>query len=120
AAALAYYTAFSLAPLLVVLVRGAGLLFGPERVQAELMTQARMLVGNTGADQMEVMLQAAAQDTGGDGLALVIGVGALLFAATGAFAQLQAALNRAWSVRPAPDSSSVRNFFGKRLLSMGM
>jgi membrane protein len=66
------------------------------------------------------MLHAAADNADGEGLALVIGMGALLFAATGAFAQLQAALNRAWSVRPDPNASTIRDFLGKRLLSMGM
>ena len=120
AAALSYYTAFSLPPLLLVLVRGAGMIFGPDRVKENLLAQAQELVGPAGAQQMQIMLQAAGENAGGEGPALLIGIGALLFAATGAFAQLQAALNRTWGVRPDPDGSTIRSFLGKRLLSMGM
>lgn len=118
AAALSYYAVFSLPPLLWILVRAAGAVFGAEQAEQRLVNEASRMIGPTAAEQVQVMLRAASVRTSGQGIALVIGVGALLFSATGVFAQLQAALNRAWSVRP--ERSAVRDFLGKRAASMGM
>ena len=120
AASLAYYTVFSLPPLLLILVRGAGALFGSDRVESEVIRQASYLMGADGAEQVEVMLRAAAENAASEGLALIVSFGALLFAATGAFVQLQTALNRAWGFRPDPNLSTVKTFLGKRILSLGM
>jgi membrane protein len=106
--------------LLLILVRGAGALFGPDRVRDEVIRQAHSLIGAQGAEQVQVMLQAAAESASSEGLALIVSLGALIFAATGAFVQLQSALNRAWGFRPDPNESTVRSFLGKRLLSLGM
>ncbi len=118
AAALSYYAVFSLPPLLWILVRAAGAIFGAEQAEQRLVNEAGRMIGPTAAEQVQVMLRAASTRTSGEGLALIIGIGALLFSATGVFAQLQAALNRAWSVRP--ERSAVRDFLGKRAASMGM
>jgi membrane protein len=66
------------------------------------------------------MLQRTSEQAAGGGFSLLIGIGTLLLAATGVFAQLQAALNRAWSVAPDPQKGGVKSFIGKRLLSLGM
>ncbi len=120
AASLSYYTVFSLPPLLLMIVRGAGALFGSDHVEREVVGQAINLVGIDAAAQIQVMLQAAAENAGGEGIAVIASVIGLLFAATGAFVQLQAALNRVWGFEPDPHASGISSFFGKRLLSMGM
>ncbi len=117
AAALAYYTVFSLPPLLVIVIAVVGSIFGRAAVQGRILDQIRGLVGVRAAEQVQTMVaQFSLADSGG--LATALGVAALVFAATTAFAQLQASLNRAWEVKPA--SNSIRDFFLKRVLSFGM
>jgi membrane protein len=120
ASSLSYYTVFSLPPLLLIVVRGAGALFGSDRVEREVVSQALNLVGVDGATQVQVMLQAAAENEVGHGFALIASIIGLLFAATGAFVQLQNALNKVWGFEPNPNASIITYFFVKRLLSMGM
>ena len=120
ASSLSYYTVFSLPPLLLIVVRGAGAMFGSDRVEREVVSQALNLVGVDGATQVQVMLQAAAENEVGHGFALIASIIGLLFAATGAFVQLQNALNKVWGFEPNPNSSIITYFFVKRLLSMGM
>lgn len=118
AASISYYAVFSLPPLLWILVRAAGAIFGSAQAEQRLVNEASRMIGPTAAEQVQVMLRAAAVHTSGRGLALVIGIGALLFSATGVFTQLQTALNRAWNVRP--ERSIIQDFLGKRVASMGM
>ena len=120
ASSLSYYTVFSLPPLLLMVVRGAGALFGSDRVEREVVSQALNLVGIDGATQVQVMLEAASENAVGHGFALIASVVGLLFAATGAFVQLQNALNKVWGFEPDPNASTIASFFLKRLLSMGM
>ena len=120
AAALSYYTVFSLPPLLLVVVQSAGFLLGTDRVKDRLMTHVDGLVGPAATEQVQVMLDAAAARASGEGLILVVSIITLLVAATGAFVQLQAALNRAWGVRPDPNQSFFQSFAVKRLASIGM
>jgi membrane protein len=119
-AALAYYTTFSIAPLLLVVVAVAGLFLGREAVEGKLYEQIQGLVGSGAAEQISTMLRNANQNRSDGILGTVIGLGAILFGATTAFAQLQAALNRAWQVKPNPRLGGIRNFIMKRLLSLGM
>ena len=117
AAAIAYYTVFSLPPLLVVIVAVAGAVFGPERVQEALMGQVGGLVGPEGRGAVEAMI-ANASDMGSGLGAKLAGLAALLFGASGAFGELQKALNRAWEVEPV--GGGIRAFLVKRLLSFGL
>jgi membrane protein len=119
-AAIAYYTLFSLPPLLVILVGVAGAVFGPDAVQEQITSQVGGLVGEQGGEEIETMIRNAGDLGGGSLLGKVLGLLALVFGATGAFAQLQQSLNRAWEVRPDPSESGVKNFIGKRVLSFGM
>jgi membrane protein len=100
-AALAYYTVFSLAPLLVITIAIAGLVFGAQAAQDALDEQIRGLVGQEGADLIQTMVENARQPREGI-KATVIGVVTLLFGALGAFGQLQDALNTIWEVAPKP------------------
>jgi membrane protein len=120
AAALAYYTVFALPPLLVLLIMVAGALWDPQDVQRAMETQFASLVGQQGATAIHGMIQSADRPGSGGLLASIISIAMLLFGATGAFLQLQGALNRAWEVKPDPGSGGLRNFVTKRLLSLGM
>lgn len=119
AAALAYYTAFAMPPLLVLIVTVAGWIWSPEAVTGQLEQQATDVVGQGGWQQMESMMHAAHQQKGGV-FATVIGLIALLFGATGVMVQLQYALNRAWEVQPDPDQGGIKTFLFKRILSLAM
>lgn len=119
-AAIAYYTLFSLPPLLVILVGVAGAVFGAEAVQEQITGQVGGLVGDQGGAEIETMIRNAGDLGGGSVVGKVLGLLALLFGATGAFGQLQQSLNRAWEVRPDPAGSGINNFIGKRVLSFGM
>jgi membrane protein len=94
-AALAFYTVVSLAPLLLIVIAIAGLVFGQEAAEGQIIGQMQGLVGEESAKAIQGMLEHARQPTTGliaTGLALVT----LLFGATGVFAQLQDALNTIW------------------------
>jgi membrane protein len=98
-AALAYYTVFSLAPILVIVIAVAGALFGQEAAQGEIVGQIRGLVGEEGATAIQSLIQSASREGVGP-RATVIGLLVLLFGSTSAFSQLQSALNRIWEVAP--------------------
>jgi membrane protein len=119
AAALAYYAVFSLPPLLILIVWLVSFLWDPSVVQGEVASQARNFLGQTGADQLNTMMD---QETirGQNWLAKIGGIIVLIFGATGVFVQLQAALNQAWEVEPDPNQGGVMNFILRRLLSLGM
>ena len=117
-AALAYYTVFSLPPLLVMMVAVAGILAGPEAVREALLGQVGGLVGAQGATAVEAMIDQAG-DLGASPWAKVVGLITLLLGATGAFGALQKALNRAWEVEPE-QTGGLRALVLKRVLSFGM
>lgn len=122
AAALAYYTVFSLPPLLVLVITVASIQFGEDVVQGRLQHEISEVIGSQGAEQVQVMISNASEslEARGSIWATLLGMGALIFGATGAFAQLQKALNQAWGVRPDPERSGILTFLLKRLLSFGM
>ena len=119
AAALSYYTVFSLPPLLILLLLIAGAVFDPQQVQSAIQTQMGNLMGSQGAQEIGAIINQA-ERPGGRGIKAVLGIGALLLGATGAFLQLQGALNRAWEVEPDPRAGGIKNFVFKRVLSLGM
>lgn len=120
AAALSFYTFFSLPALLVLLLLVVGAFLDPEVVQAALVEQVRDLLGRAGAEQVETVLQRARRPEMDVSAAALLGVAAVLFGATTAFAQLQEALNRAWSVQPDPGRGQIRTFLAKRVFSFGV
>jgi membrane protein len=101
AAALAFYTIFSLAPLLVVAVAVAGAVFGEDAARGAISAQFEDLAGASGATLIETALKNASQ-TGAITIAGIISLLVLLFGATAVFAQLQDALNTIWDVQPEP------------------
>lgn len=98
-AALSYYTIFSLAPLLIIVISVAGLIWGREAVQGELMAQFSDLIGEQGAGQIETMVANASSQPRAGVIALVVGIATLLFGAIGVFTQLKDALNTVWEVK---------------------
>jgi membrane protein len=103
AAALAYYTAFALAPLLLIAISVAGLVFGREAASNEISLQLSGLLGPSAAESVNTMVEAAGANKGGGILASIIGIATLLFAASGVFGELQDSLNTIWEVQPKPN-----------------
>jgi membrane protein len=118
AAALAYYTILSLAPLLVIAVAVAGFAFGDEAAREQLVAQFRDMVGPAGGDAIKTMLEHADRPNAGI-VATVIGVVTLLFGASGVFGELQDALNTIWEVKPKP-GRGIRGIVTDRFLSFAM
>ena len=118
AAALAYYTIFSVAPLLIIAIAIAGAVFGQSAAEGQLMSQLEGLVGNEAIGVIEIALKNASQPGTGS-IASLISIGVLLMGASGVFAQLQDALNTVWHVQPKP-GRGIRGFIRKRLLSFCM
>ena len=100
-AALAYYSIFSLGPLMLIAISVAGLLFGQEAVQGQISAQIGSLVGQQGAQGIETMLAGAGKESEGV-FATILGLGTLLFAAIGVVVQLKDALNTVWEVEAKP------------------
>ncbi len=117
-ASLAYYTLFALAPILIVAISIAGFFFGAEAVQGEVTTQIHGLVGETGARAVQGMLEGAANRSG-NGIATAIGLITFFLGSTGAFLELQTALNAIWRVKPKPDAG-IKDMLLQRLLSFGL
>ncbi|MEM9809048.1 MAG: YihY/virulence factor BrkB family protein [Cyanobacteria bacterium P01_D01_bin.56] len=120
AAALAYYTMFSLAPLLVIVIAIAGFFFDQADVQSQLTQQIQGLVGEEGAAFAQTALDNA--NTPGENTSLIasiISVVLLLIGATGVFGQLQESLNVVWNVEAKP-GNAAKGFVKKRLLSFAM
>lgn len=106
-AALAYYAIFSIAPLLVISVAVAGLVFGEQAARGEIENQIRDTIGPRAAEVIQDMLHRT-YASGGSMTATVIGIALLFFGASGVFVELQESLDTVWKVRPKPD----RGFWG--------
>ncbi len=111
-AALAYYTVLSLAPLLILMIATAGLVFGRDAAQGQLFGEIRGMVGTAGAAAIEQMVQNAAKP--GQGIvASLFGFATLLFGASSVTAELRNALNVIWDQRPDPNSG-IKNVVKER------
>jgi membrane protein len=117
-AALSYYAIFSLAPLLLIVIAVAGLVWGREAVQGQLVSQLQGIVGPEGGQAIQTMVANAGKH-GGGAVATIVGMVTILFGATGVFVELQTALNRVWNVEPKP-GAGVWGFIRTRMLSFGM
>ena len=118
-AALSYYTLFSLAPLLIIVIAVAGMVFEQEAAQGAIVSQLSGIMGADGAAAIEGMLKAAREPTKGV-LATIIGIALLLVGATAIFAELQSALDRIWRVPAAKAESGIWHLLRTRLLSFGL
>ena len=117
-AALAYYSIFAMAPLVIIAIAIAGLIFGQEAARGQVYQQIEWLLGAKGATEIQTLIQVSS-DTHKSILATVVGVVTLLIGASGVFGQLKDALNTIWGVRLKPGGgigASVREY----LLSFSM
>ena len=118
-AALSYYTVFSLAPLLWIVISIAGIVFGQDAARGEMFGQLRGLMGDESAKAIEALLSNFSQPTSGI-VSTVIGFAVLLVGATTVFGELQNSLDRIWRAPARDTTSSLWKFVHARLLSFGM
>ena len=117
-AALAYYTMFSLAPLLVISIAIAGFVFGKDAVEGRIMGEIQGLVGSESARAVQTMIQSAHKPAHGV-VATILGIAILLLGASGVFTEMQDALNTIWKV-DTTSKTGVWNLIRSRFLSFGM
>jgi membrane protein len=117
-AALAYYTIFSLGPILLIAVSIAGLVFGKEAAQGRIGAELQGVFGANVADQLNTMI-ASAHKKGSGTIAMIIGIITLIFGAAGVFGQLKDALNTIWNVEEKK-SGGIMTTVRQRFLSMAM
>jgi membrane protein len=117
-AALAFYTLFSMAPILVLAIAVAGYFFGAEAAQGEIVAQVQGLVGPNGAQAIQALL-AAARDPASGRVATLVASVLLLLGATSVFAELKDSLDELWGINK-PRQSAFSVILRTRLLSFGM
>ncbi|MFZ6849191.1 YihY/virulence factor BrkB family protein [Undibacterium sp. RuRC25W] len=117
-AALAYYTLFSIAPLLLIVIAIAGQIFGIEAARGEIVSQLRGLMGNQGAQAVQALLESV-REPAGNFIAMTVGGLILLIGATSVFGELQDALDRIWRA-PKRDKDGIWHVVRSRILSIGM
>ena len=117
-AALAYYTVFSMAPLLVLVIAIAGLVFGHAAAQGEIVAQVQGMLGQAGAETIESMIERASQPASGVA-ATIASLATMIVGASGVFGQLQSSLNHIWGAE-TQRRSGVRGHVQRRLLSLSM
>ncbi|ARP85464.1 YihY/virulence factor BrkB family protein [Bordetella genomosp. 9] len=118
-AAIAFYTVFSLAPLLLIVIAIAGFFWGREAVQGQLFDQIGGLVGPDGAKAVEGVVQGAQEPEQGI-VATIVSLVVLAIGATTVFAELQSALDRIWKVPERQKPSGIWGMIRARLLSFGL
>lgn len=118
-AALAYYTLFSIAPLLLIVIAIAGFFFGAEAVRGEILGQLQGLMGSEGARAVQSLIESVSQPEKSL-LATVIGVLLLVIGATSVFSELQTDLDRIWRVPERDKNEGLWALLRARLLSFGM
>jgi len=122
AAALAMYMIFSLAPMLILVIAVAGLFFGEQAVRAELVERLRDLMGDRGAEIVQIVLASAYESSGG-WIAALLSVVVLMFSATTAFHELKQSLDELWDVHSGPQASpsdGLRDVMRARLRAFGL
>lgn len=117
-AALAYYTIFSLAPLLIISIAMAGIFLGQEAAQGRVFEEVRGLLGDEGGRAIQDMVRSAGSNPSSGVIATLIGMGTLLLGASGVFGQVQASLNIMWGVEGKP-GRGMRGLLKDRFLSFG-
>jgi YihY family inner membrane protein len=118
-AALSYYTLFSLAPLLVLIIAIAGMVFGQDAAQAAIIAQFQSIMGKEGSMAVQGLLKAAREPSTGVVASIVGGV-LLLVGATATFAELQTDLDRIWEVPAKEKPAGVWGWLRSRVLSFGL
>jgi membrane protein len=119
AAALAYYTTFSVGPLLLISIAVAGVIFDPDAARKEILVQVSGLVGRQGAEAVATVIENAGRDKSGSLIAAILGSVVLLFGASGVFGELQTSLNQIWKVQKKK-GRGILGFLKDRFLSFSM
>jgi len=119
AAALAFFTVFSIAPVVILIVAVLGLILGEDTARAELMGQLEAVMGSQAVSVVETAIQNSRIEDSGI-LPTLAGLAATIVGATTVFAQMQKSLNQIWDVAPRPSRSSLWLFIKARLLSLTM
>lgn len=117
-ASLSYYTTFSIAPMLIIIIGLAGIFFGTEAVQGEVYRQFSGLIGPSAADTLQTAI-GNMQITGKSWVATIVGITTLLIGATGVFTELQDSLNTIWSIKVKPRNGIVQ-YLINRVISFSM
>ncbi len=116
-AAIAYYTVFAIAPILVIVIAVAGLLFGERAAQGAIASQLSDLMGDAGARGIEALIRSASNRRAGLA-ATAVGFGTLILAASSVFIEMQSALNAVWKTKAR--HPSIRAFVRARAISFGL
>ena len=118
-AAIAYYTIFSIAPLLIIIMAIAGFFFGTDAVQGQIYGQAQTFLGNEGATALQGLVKSANQPTTGL-FATGISIGLMLVGASGVFAELQGAMDKIWQTPVEKKKSGLWYIIRRRILTFGV
>ena len=119
AAALAFFTVFSVAPVVIIVVGIVGAVLGEDAARGEISRQLQQTIGPEAAQAVETAVASSRFEASGI-VPTLIGVGAMLFGATGVFAQMQRSLNTIWGVMAKPTRSSIYLLVKARLLSLAV
>ena len=117
-ASLAYYTVFSMAPLLMILISAASIFYGKEAIQNKVFEELNGFLGNDAAMKIQEILKEIAL-TSDSTLAIIIGVGTLFLGATGVFIEIQDSINQIWRVKAKP-KKGWKKMIINRFLSFSM
>ncbi|RNI38051.1 YihY/virulence factor BrkB family protein [Hanamia caeni] len=115
---LSYYTLFSMAPLLIIIISLSGIFLGQDAAQGKIYDQLSNFIGSNAASQLQTMIQNASL-SGKSKLAAIIGIVTLIVGATTVFAQIQDTINYIWGIKPKPKKSWL-NFLKNRFLSFSV
>ena len=118
-ASLAYYTLFAISPILVIAIAIAGSFYGTEAIRGRIVSEMGGLIGRQGAEAVQAILQGAHQDRSGT-IAVIVGTVTLFVAASGAFLELQHALNTIFRVKTDAKKSGIQRLILSRLRSFGV
>ena len=118
-AALAYYTVFALAPMLIVLISVVSFFYGKEAAQGEIYGQIKSVVGSDAATSIQEIISKAALSPSFT-FASVVGVIALVFSATGVFAEIQSSINLIWNLKIKPKKGGIFKMLKIRLISFSL
>ena len=119
AAALSYYTLFSMAPLIIIVIAVAGFAFGRDAAQNQIVATLQGMIGQESAQAIQGVVENASKQPKAGLVSTVVGVAALIFGAGGVVGQLQTSLNRLWGVTPKP-GQGVWGFIRQRFISFAM